>query len=111
MHHIRVTQRRSGSHLALSLHLKCPRLVSLLILRGMSHSAIDEYFPFAGTHLAMELLEEVVVAPGEVDALLALAPHGGPQLPGQGVVAVLQLCQQVGADGDVVAPAPQQQLT
>ena len=54
--------------------------------------------------LAMHLVKEALVALMHVQLGLITAPHGGPQLTGQGVLAGLQLTQQRGRDCDVVTP-------
>lgn len=52
----------------------------------------------------MHLVKEALVVLMHVQLGLITAPHGGPQLAGQGVLAGLQLTQKGGRDRDVVTP-------
>ncbi len=71
-------------------------------------STFNALLQLVNSHLiiAMDLVKQTLVVLMHVDLLLIAATHGGPQLTGEGVLALLQFTQQGWGDGDVVTPAP-----
>jgi len=55
--------------------------------------------------LAVQLIKQALVALMHVHLGLITPAHGGPQLAGEGVLALLKLSQKGWRDGDVVTSA------
>ena len=55
--------------------------------------------------LAMQLVKQALVTLMHVHLWLIAPTHGGPQLAGEGVLALLKLSQKGWRDGDVVTSA------